>query len=98
MLVGHKLYKNSKNIKSAFKPFSKAFIHLERITGVSEMPTSYQHALAMRSPTHVTDGKHITIWSQTTSVVSTANRLVAFYEINGGMGVILFFQIRSLNE
>jgi hypothetical protein len=45
----------------------------------------------MRYTADVTDGKPIAVWSQSTSGVSAINPLVAFYDIHGGKGEVLFF-------
>jgi hypothetical protein len=36
-------------------------------------------------------GKHIAVWSQYISSLSAVNLLVAFYDIYGGKGEVLFF-------
>jgi hypothetical protein len=51
----------------------------------------YQNDLAMRNTPHVTGGKPIAVLLQSISGVSAINPLIAFYDIHGRKGEILFF-------
>jgi hypothetical protein len=55
------------------------------------MPTFYQNDLAMRNTADVIGGKRVAALSQFISDVSTVNPLVAFYDIHGRKGEVLFF-------
>jgi hypothetical protein len=57
----------------------------------SETSTLYQNYLAMRNTGDVTGGKPIVVRSQSISDVSAVNPLVAFYDIHGRKGEVLFF-------
>jgi hypothetical protein len=54
------------------------------------MPTFYQNGLVMRN-TDVTGGKPIAVRLQSISGGSTVNPFVAFYDIYGWKGEVLFF-------
>jgi hypothetical protein len=56
----------------------------------SETPTFYQNYLSTRNA-HVTGGKPIAVRSQSISDVSAVNPLVAFYDIHGRKGEVLFY-------
>jgi hypothetical protein len=45
----------------------------------------------MRNTADVTGGKPIAVWSQSIPGVSAVNPLVAFYDIHGRKGEVLFF-------
>jgi hypothetical protein len=55
------------------------------------MPTFYQNYLAMKNIAGVTGGKPIAVSSHFISGVSAVNPLVAFYDIYGRNGGVLFF-------
>jgi hypothetical protein len=50
----------------------------------------YQHDLAMMNTADVTGGKTIAVWLQSISGGSAVNPLVAFYDIHGRKGGVLF--------
>jgi hypothetical protein len=56
-----------------------------------QTPTAYQNYLATRNTTDVKGGNPIAVWSQSISDVSAINPLVAFYDIHGRKGEVLFF-------
>jgi hypothetical protein len=56
----------------------------------SETPTCYQNDLAMRNTQDVTGGKPISVWLQSISGGDVVNPLVAFYDIHGRKGEVLF--------
>jgi hypothetical protein len=65
----------------------------------SETPTFYQNDFATRNTADETGGKPIAVWSQSISGVSAVNLLVAFYNIYGRNGKVLFFiKSRILHE
>jgi hypothetical protein len=47
--------------------------------------------LAMRNTADMTGGKPIAVWSHSNLDVSAVNSLVAFYDINGRKGEVIFF-------
>jgi hypothetical protein len=57
----------------------------------SKTPTFYQNDLAIRNTAGMTCGKPIIVWSQSISGGSAINSLVAFYDIHGRKGEVLFF-------
>jgi hypothetical protein len=57
----------------------------------SAIPKFYKNNLAMKNTTEETGDRPIIVWSQFVSVVSTANPLVAFYDIHGRKGEVLLF-------
>jgi hypothetical protein len=70
------------------------FIHTYRgISDISPRQPRFTKKtyLAIRNTADVTDGKPITVWLQSISGGSAANPLVAFYDIHGRKGEVLFF-------
>jgi hypothetical protein len=54
-------------------------------------PAFYQNDLAKRNTADMTGGKPIAVCLQSISGVSAVNPLVAFYDIHGRKGEVLFF-------
>jgi hypothetical protein len=74
------------------------YLRLIPLRYFSETPTFYQNYIAMRNSADVTGGKPIAIRSQSISVVSAFNPLVAFYDIHGRKGEVLFILSRTPHE